>query len=773
MVIFKNIRFLRQVQLLSSILFTIIFLISAALIYYERRKNIRDEVQLRMDRELKELSGIVNVYLKRDKDILSLAMEVAENKINETGDFEESENQDIEINAVDPYSNLPIQVKIKDWMVDGSSILNNYSLVDQINKLTKVDVSIYQKCDKGFVNVSTSLLNLSEERMVGDIILNSSKISKNIEQGNQFSGRVYQRKSWYEASYKPIYINGKVRGLYYLGIKERLGRALKDIFESRVYFKTGYPFLITQQGNSIIHPDRQGEDLSSSLLYKKIIASGLMNSTISYKWPENEDGIWWNLHFTYHTETQSYICISYPKNEVSSDLVLTFIYIFIGFLIFIIGLVVILFFTHHSLKENLRFLKLALNQISTGHRPQELRLEGVKDFIELSDSVNQIALRFKELTGFANGLANDNYTQQYPKSLIDDEIGEALIKINDKLNEAMYNEHIRLKEEKLRSWETEGLSKFVYILQRNRENLDELCYELIMNLVQYLNANLGALFFINFDNPNDIYFEQLATFAFEKKRLIHKKIYPDEGLIGRIYNEKQTIYLSEIPEGYINISTGLGESIPKNLLIVPLLINKEVYGAIEIASFNTIKGFQIEFIEKIGENIASTINNVLVNSKTKELLKQSWAQSELLSKQEEEMRKNLQELKNIQKESDAGLYEKREIFKSLEPLLLLIELDSTGIILSVNDKVPAFFAMDKSNLIGKHFSDYSYFIPVDEYKNLIKNWESLMDGSQVQLELKVKSGFNKMVNVLVIMLPEFDKEQLTKIIIMGVEINSN
>ena len=771
--LFKNIRALTRVQLLTSLLFTVIFLFTATFLFIQKKKSNYTTVQLRMDRELNELSGIINVYLKRDKDILNLASAVAEKMINDNSDIEKSENPEITIDAVDPYSRLPIKVKINEWQIDNSSLLNNYLLVDEINKLTKVDVSIYQKSNKGFVNVSTSLMNLSEERLVGDIILNSSPIVSSIEQGNQFLGRVFQRNAWYLASYRPLYIDGKIEGLYYLGIKERIGRALKDIFAARTYFKTGFPFLITQQGSLLIHPEKQGEDLSSTKFFKDLITKGKDSRVILYKWPENEHGKLFYLHYKFNPDTQSFICISFPKNEIQIDLYYSALYVVLAYFVFFVLLQVLFFLTHDSLRTKFRTLRLALSILSKGQKPSELKIDGEKEFLELSDRVNQISARFKDLADFANGLANNNFTQQYPKTFIDDEFGEALIRINDKLNEAMYNEHIREKEEKLRSWESEGFTKFVNILQRNRDNLDELCYEIILNLVQYLNANLGALFFINFDNPNDVYFEQMATFAFDQKKLIEKKIYPEQGLIGRIYNEKKTIYLSEIPDGYINISSGLGESTPKNLLIVPLLINMEVYGAVEIASFNVIKGYQIEFIEKIGENIASTINNVLVNNKTKELLKQSRAQSELLSLQEEEMRRNLQELKNIQKESDAGLYEKREVYKSIEQILLLVEIDSAGVILSVNDYVPTFFAVEKANLMGKHFSDYSYFIPVEEYKSLINGWEELKKGSQIQLELKVKSGLGKMKNVLVTMMPELDKELVNKIIIMGVIIQTN
>jgi hypothetical protein len=80
--------------------------------------------------------------------------------------------------------------------------------------------------------------------------------------------------------------------------------------------------------------------------------------------------------------------------------------------------------------------------------------------------------------------------------------------------------------------------------------------------------------------------------------------------------------------------------------------------------------------------------------------------------------------------------------------------------------------MEKSNLTGRHFSDYSYVVPVEEYKGLISNWELLKEGNKVQVELKVKSGLGKMANVLTTIIPEFRDNQLVKVIIMGVETDS-
>ncbi len=188
MKIFGNIRTFTRIQFLINIVFTAVFIIVAFFYYFERENRLLINNQAKIERDLDELAQFVENNLKRDKDVLSLAVGIAEYRINEYADIVQSETEKSVLRAVDPYTNEPLETNVNQWLVDGSDIENNFQLVDELKKVTKADVSIYQKCDRGYANVSTNIVNTAGDRMTGDINLNSSPIAKAVESGNQYTG---------------------------------------------------------------------------------------------------------------------------------------------------------------------------------------------------------------------------------------------------------------------------------------------------------------------------------------------------------------------------------------------------------------------------------------------------------------------------------------------------------------------------------------------------------------------------------------------------------
>jgi putative methionine-R-sulfoxide reductase with GAF domain len=169
-------------------------------------------------------------------------------------------------------------------------------------------------------------------------------------------------------------------------------------------------------------------------------------------------------------------------------------------------------------------------------------------------------------------------------------------------------------------------------------------------LVQYTHSNQGGLYLLNEEDPNDKHLQLTALFAFDIKKFEQQKIKLGQGILGQTFLEKETTYLSEVPEEYIRITSGLGDATPKAILMVPLKVDTQVYGIIELASFNAYMPHEIAFVEKLSESIAATLASVTAAQKNRQLIEQFQEQTEVMRAQEEEMRQNMEEMQATQEE---------------------------------------------------------------------------------------------------------------------------
>jgi len=173
---------------------------------------------------------------------------------------------------------------------------------------------------------------------------------------------------------------------------------------------------------------------------------------------------------------------------------------------------------------------------------------------------------------------------------------------------------------------------------------------LISNIVEYLGAQQGGLFFVNEDDEKDKYLELMGCYAYQRKKFLERRVELGQGLVGQCFLEKEISYVKNIPDNYVNITSGLGNANPTDLLVVPLQLNEEMVGVLEIASLGAIEDHQIVFLERLSEMITSAITTVKRNEKNKVLLEQSQQQAEEMRAQEEEMRQNMEELQATQEQ---------------------------------------------------------------------------------------------------------------------------
>ncbi|MCF8381516.1 MAG: PAS domain S-box protein [Bacteroidales bacterium] len=408
------------------------------------------------------------------------------------------------------------------------------------------------------------------------------------------------------------------------------------------------------------------------------------------------------------------------------------------FALFLTGLLILsaLFLYYKSILRNINKLKSILQNLSLGRLNKNFNSSQDAEFSELFSLTNSITDSLIEKKSFVESLSEGNDVLGQHEFPPEDELGNKLDKMARKFELTRIEEDARKEERRIRSWHSEGLAQFGEIFRSERNDLKELSFKVIKMLVDYLNANQGILYIVNDDDAENQHLEAMAAFAFDRRKYPETRILFGEGLVGTCAIEKESIYINEVPEDYIQITSGLGEAPPRAILIVPLKIENEIFGIIEIASFSEFRDYAINFTEQLAESIATTLAGVRINQKTNLLLEQSIVQSKNMAEQEKIMNENLEAFKQAQEESKRKENEISGILNAINASALVAEFSLNGRFSDLNSLFIELLEISKEQAIGKHHSD---FAEVEKYSEEYKKfWRDLRDGEIIHKTEKYK-----------------------------------
>lgn len=362
-----------------------------------------------------------------------------------------------------------------------------------------------------------------------------------------------------------------------------------------------------------------------------------------------------------------------------------------------------------------------LNHLAQGDidRQKKLSIHTGDEIEQMADSVNKLIEGLNLTENFAREIGQGNLDVEFKLLGEKDILGISLIEMQKSLKHAKQFEEERKLVEQKQNWATQGMARFGDILRQNNDNLNELSFNTIKNLVDYTGSNQGGIFTLNDNDHEKPFLEMTACYAYDRRKFLEKHIEIGEGLVGRCFREGKTIFMTDVPGDYINISSGLGAERPRCLVLVPLKYNDDILGVVEMATFKVYESHQIEFIEKLAESIAATLSSVRINIRTAELLAKSQQQAEEMHAQEEEMRQNMEELQATQEEMERKRQEQESIQHELKQELTLLNAlmnnipdfiyfkdESSHFIRISKSMVKLFNANTPEDLVGK--SDFDF-----------------------------------------------------------------
>lgn len=434
--------------------------------------------------------------------------------------------------------------------------------------------------------------------------------------------------------------------------------------------------------------------------------------------------------------------------------------------LFTLLVVFLITLSYRSILSTIRSIINYLHELLKGQLPEPLSLNTKDELGLVGLLLNEFTSSLRAKIKFAQKLGKGSDIFELKPLSTNDSLANALLDLQISLKKAAEEDTKYKIDEKKRAWSNEGLAKFGEILRFQTSDIRELSDLIIKNLVKYLNASQGGVFAYNDEDPYNTHLELVSAFAFDRKKYITKSVNIGEGLVGTCAQEKLTIYMTDIPEDYISITSGLGNSTPRSLLIVPLKTEENIYGILEIASFNILEHHEVEFVEKLAESIASTFASLKINVHTSQLLEQSKKQAEEMAQQEEEMRQNLEELQATQEESARKQAEIMSILSAIDSSSMVMELDMDGKITEVNSNYCSVLRCYHEDLLGKNIRAICYFNPQSEdYQNL---WSELRSGRSITREEEVHFN-NKTFFLTQNYSPIFDQDRIPyKVLVIAI-----
>jgi signal transduction histidine kinase/HAMP domain-containing protein/CheY-like chemotaxis protein len=262
---------------------------------------------------------------------------------------------------------------------------------------------------------------------------------------------------------------------------------------------------------------------------------------------------------------------------------------------------------------------------------------------DLTENVNQLAqnltVQVRSISEVASAVTKGDLT----RTIRVDAKGE-LEALKDTINQMIAN----LKGTTLRNheqdWLKSNLAKFAQMLQGQRDR-NAVANKVLSELAELVNARYGAFYILEqpelSDEPK---LKLFAGYAQKSRKLIDQEFSLNEGLVGQCATDKERIRLSNVPNEYLQISSGIGSAAPIDLVILPVLFENNIKAVIELASFENFSDTHIDFLDQLTESIGIVLNNIETNTRTEELLAQSQSLASELSSQQEELRRANDEL---------------------------------------------------------------------------------------------------------------------------------
>jgi HAMP domain-containing protein/GAF domain-containing protein len=272
---------------------------------------------------------------------------------------------------------------------------------------------------------------------------------------------------------------------------------------------------------------------------------------------------------------------------------------------------------------------------------------------DLTDNVNQLAANLTSQVRAIWGVAKAVIQGDLTRSITVEARGEVL-GFKDTINQMITNLRDTTRRNNEQDWLKTNLAKFFALMQGQR-NLQSLADQIMSELTPVVGAQHGAFYLAETDDHHTL-LTLTSTYAYMKRKQTANQFRLGEGIVGQCALERKPIIVTEVPENYVEITSGLGKSSARNVAVYPIFFEDQVKGVIELGSFHEFTSVQLAFLEQLMLSVGIAINLIGTSMRTEQLLQQLQGSNVELDRRRKELEERAVQLE----------FRKREIAQAVE-----------------------------------------------------------------------------------------------------------
>ncbi|MFE2632596.1 response regulator, partial [Streptomyces sp. NPDC059374] len=295
---------------------------------------------------------------------------------------------------------------------------------------------------------------------------------------------------------------------------------------------------------------------------------------------------------------------------------------------------------------------------SEGRLGGQAEVEGVEGtWKRLTENVNELAgnltRQVRAIAEVASAVAEGDLT----RSITVEASGE-VAELKDNINSMVGSLRETTRANQEQDWLKTNLARISGLMQGHRDL--PVVAELIMDeLAPLVSAQYGA-FYAAEDTDRGPELRLVGSYGYPDATDRPERIRVGRSLLGQAARNRRTVSVEELPADYVTISSGLGRTVPRALVVLPIVVEDQVLGVIELASVTRFTQIHQDFLAQLMPTIGVNLNTIVANARTDELLGESQRLTAELQERSEELQVQQDELQR----SNAELEEKASLLAS-------------------------------------------------------------------------------------------------------------